>query len=273
MKTNQPMKYTVIQVSDEFPVYIVTKCFLAEQITRFLEDGTTKKEYRVEIPYSFKARKNDDIKTYKNNSIIADKLFDTYDIAKKYANALNEKVLENVSHEQNSYDEKIKQYEELEQFILSSAIFSKLKIEDKNHEIILYNFNNSYPSIVNLSTRELLKLYNNEEFLTVYSLSDEEFNYFKKQINNKNMPLDFKYQGKYLLISNEYKKLKICNGYSNDEDIPFINPVNFASIVNNGKKVLTTETYEDIISKYIYYTNIPESIVKDFKHKSLVLIK
>ena len=31
--------------------------------------------------------------------------------------------------------------------------------------------------------------------------------------------------------------------------------------------------FEDKISKYIYYTNIPESIVKDFKHKSLVLIK
>ena len=264
MKTNQPMKYTVIQVSDELPVYIVTKCFLTEQITRFLEDGTTKKEYRVEIPYSFKERKNDDTKEYTNNSIIASKLFDTYDMAKKYANVLNEKVLENVSY----CNEKIKQYEELEQFILSSAIFSKSKIEDKSHEIILYNnFNNSYPNIANLSTQELLELYNNEKFLTVYSLSEEEFNYFKEQINSKNMPLGFKYQGKYLFISNEYQELKIYNGYSDERYIPFVNDINV------GKKVLTTETYEDIISKYIYYTNIPESIVKDFKHKSLVLIK
>ena len=275
MENNQPMKYTVIQVNNQFlgksesgyltkrciPVYIITKCYLNEETTKFSKEGKETKEYKITIPYS--------IETYadgKNDcNIIVDKIFDNYERAKEYANLLNQKVLlEEISSENQKekeyYNDKIEQYKELEQYILFPKSINKANY----HEVILSTFKGI--NIANLSEDELRNIYNNEEGLYkegiyVFSISEYEFKHFKEQINNNDQNVKYAYSGKYLYIDKNSHNLNICNGYYTED------------LTLNRKAILTTESYPEIIRKYIDQMNFSSRIVEDLNFKNLTLRK
>ena len=101
MKNNKPIRYTTMQVYDSYnysdiPIYIVTKCFLDEEVTKYLMNGKTRKEYKVTFPYSLNNRTCEYDMQYNwqdYNRKIVNKVFDNYEDAKRYTDELNKKML------------------------------------------------------------------------------------------------------------------------------------------------------------------------------------
>lgn len=282
MKNNKPIRYTTMQVYDSYnysdiPIYIVTKCFLDEEVTKYLMNGKTRKEYKVTFPYSLNNRNCEYDMQYNwqdYNRKIVNKVFDNYEDAKRYTDELNKKmlsekissvgILSEVKNIKNYYNKKIKVCEELESKILSNTKFLTLNNNVKNQETIISD--DTKTNITDLSIYNIIDLCRNNNFI-VYTVSDSVFNTMKEQLNNNNkLPVNY---GKCLLV-NDSKSHEIR--IFNDEDKVYIldsddnlfmkteEEINLPS--HFDKKIYTMETYEDIINSYSYGANISVSDIK-----------
>ena len=282
MKNNQPIKYTTMQVYDntnysDIPIYIVTKCFLDEEVTKYLMNGKTKKEYKVMIPYSLNNRTNEYDMQYNwqyYNKKIVNEVFNNYEDAKRYTEELNKKMLSEkissvgivseVKNIKNYYNKKIKVCEELESQILSNTKFLNPNNKTKSEEIIISD--DSKTTVADLSIYTAIDLCRNKNFI-VYTVSESVFNAMKEQINSNNkLPLNY---GKCLLLNNDSNhEIRIFT----DEGKSYILESGDNSFLETkeelnlpsyfDKKIYTMETYEDIISSYSYGSNISVSDIK-----------
>lgn len=286
MKNNQPIKYTTMQVYDiynydDIPVYIVTKCYLDEEVTKYLMNGKTTKEYKVMLPYTFNSRTDEYDMQYNwqhYNKSVVKKVFDNFEEAKKYTEELNKKMLSEkissvgivseVKNIKNYYNKKIKSCEELERQILSNTKFLNPNNKVKSEEIIISD--DTKTTIAGMSIYTAIDLCRNKNFI-VYTVSDSVFNTMKEQLNSNNkLPLNY---GKCLLVNDgSTHKVRIFN----DEDKTYILDSNDILITelkeelnlpsHFDKRIYTMETYEDIISTYSYGSNIS---ISDIKKKTL----
>ena len=282
MKNNQPIKYTTMQVYDiynydDIPVYIVTKCYLDEEATKYLMNGKKSKEYKVMLPYTFNSRTCEYDMQYNwqhYNKSIVKKVFDNYEDAKKYTEELNKKMLSEkissvgivseVKNIKNYYNKKIESCEELERQILSNTKFLNPNNKAKSEEIIISD--DTKTTIAGMSIYTAIDLCRNKNFI-VYTVSESVFNTMKEQLNSNNK-LSLNY-GKCLLINdgstheviifNDEDKTYILN--SNDNLIT--EPKEELNLPSHfDKRIYTMETYEDIISSYSYGSNISVSDIK-----------
>ena len=68
-------------------LYIITKCYLDEEATKYLMNGKTTKEYKVMLPYTFNSRTDEYDMQYNwqhYNKSVVKKVFDNFEEAKKY---------------------------------------------------------------------------------------------------------------------------------------------------------------------------------------------
>lgn len=282
MKNNKPIKYTTMQVYDntnynDIPVYIVTKCFLDEEVTRYLMNGKKRKEYKVTLPYSLNNRTNEYDMQYNwqdYNRKIVNEVFDNYEDAKRYTEDLNKKrlsekissvgIVSEVKNIKSYYNKKIKVCEELESQILSNTKFLNPNSKAKIEKIIISD--DVKTTVADLSIYTAIDLCRNKNFI-VYTVSDSDFNTMKEQLNSNNkLPVNY---GKCLLVNdgktheirifNDEGKVYVLDSGDNlfTETKEELNlPLHF------DKKIYTMETYEDIISTYSYGANISVSDIK-----------
>lgn len=286
MKNNQPIKYTTMQVYDiynydDIPVYIVTKCYLDEEVTKYLMNGKTTKEYKVMLPYTFNSSTDEyDMKynwQHYNKSIVK-KVFDNYEETKKYTEELNKKMLSEkissvgivseVKNIKNYYNKKIKSCEELESQILSNTKFLNPDSKAKSEEIIISD--NTKTTVAGMSIYTVIDLYRNNNYI-VYTVSESVFNAMKEQINSNNkLPVNY---GKYLLLNNgnnHETRIFTDEGKAyilDSSDNLFIETKEGLNLPSHfDKKIYTMETYEDIIGTYSYGASIS---ISDIKKKTL----
>ena len=149
-----PIKYAVMEICEqtgwtpglhelgreyEVVANIVSKVYLVSETTKYLGDGTSKKEYSIVFPYQIlmdiNKRKIPEFNFYGQcyNAEKVEQVFESYDDAKKIANQKNDNLRSNIptyyilnkdwlkktKEAQNDFDKKLSGYLDFEQLILS----------------------------------------------------------------------------------------------------------------------------------------------------------
>ena len=279
MKNNQPIKYTTMQIYDiynydDIPAYIVTKCYLNEEVTKYLMNGKIMKEYKVMLPYTFNSRTDEYDMQYNwqyYNKNVVKKVFDNYEDAKKYADELNRKMLSEkissvgivseVKNIKNYYNRKIISCEELERQILFNTKFLNLGNSIRNQETIISE--DTKTNITDLSIYNIIDLCRSSNFIA-YTVSESVFNIMKEQLNTNNkLPLNY---GKCLLVNDGVThEIRIFNDEEkvyvlDSNDYLFMETKKELNMPSHfDKEIYTMETYEDIITSYQNGSNISVS--------------
>lgn len=154
MKINYPIKYTAMPViesngyniglnelEEKYAVvcYIVSKCYLLKDVTRYKENGESIKEYEVVFPYQYGLLRGSERTIPKFNysgdcvnSNLVDFVFDSYEEALQYATLKNEEICtetwvnlpysenfgEKVQEKKNAFAARLAKYKMLEQQML-----------------------------------------------------------------------------------------------------------------------------------------------------------
>ena len=144
MKYNYPIKYAIEPV---FPYasgngillgYIVTKCYVVERTTRFLEDGSYKERYTIVYPFkglqTFKFMKDkrrpeiDPYGNYRNVDYIND-IYETYLEAKEVCKELNIKYFSSI-FPNYQVNEKLKEFGDFEFQVMQKC--SDMEVTEEN---------------------------------------------------------------------------------------------------------------------------------------------
>ena len=317
MKYNYPVKYTAMPIIEQVDwshglhkleknydvvCYIVSKCYLISDRTKYKENGKNEKEYEVVFPYQNGQYHHNDWErvtpSFNNgciNSNLVEKVFDTYDDALEFATHKNKKLCEKtwsylpytedlnkqISEKIKEFDDRLSRYKLLEQQILSNTPSlepSRVKELDKliinNKGKIKVLFSNLY-EYLNYSTYS--------KFI-VYSISQEQYNKLLTLINNQDLPdisniienaspilyHDCKTNAKNIMVINKNGNiLYYINEWgsliSNDEQE--LSSVKLSAIDDETELLFTTETLEDIIlsfnqPKYINPNDVQGPILK-----------
>ena len=276
MENNYPIKYAAMPIIEqvgftyginelerEYDIvcYIVSKCHLISNLTKYKKDGSTILEHEVVFPYRLS-----DFSKWKRvfpeynlygqctNSIKVDKMFDSYEDALKYVLDKNEKLCEKaytylpfskdlvdeIKSKKNEFGIKLKEYKILEEQILLNTNDMKIGEIKKLNNVI--KIENNHGKLLQSSIYEVLNLFKNEKFI-VYSISDKQYNDLIKLIDNKkdNEVNYLKSQAQFLLINQTKDDLNI------DE---------------NTLVFYTTETIEDLLNSYKEYPEIDLNEIK-----------
>lgn len=292
MKYNYPVKYTAMPINEqvgwspglhglereyEVVCYMVSKCFLISDRTKYKENGKQEKEYEVVFPYQksiFDYRWERVTPAFNNrciNSNRVEKVFDSYNKALEYVKKKNEELCDlYISSEKiQEFNDRLSRYKLLEQQILdntSNLDQSHVKVLDeliinsgdkfKIYHSNLYEYlnylTNSRFIVYSISANQynkLLEFANNQDSLNISSIikNATPILYHDYKINDKNIMIIDK-NGNVLYYINEWKTL-----ISNDtQELP---DINLSSLDNNTECCFTTETLEDILLSYNQYQN------------------
>lgn len=302
MKVNYPIKYSVMPIIEqvdwsyglnelerEYDIvcYIVSKCYLISDLTKYKEDGSSVKVYEVVFPYQ-QSEFNKWIRVipeynfihqYSINSNKVDTIFNTYEEAATLALEKNDKLFENswkhlpfskdimkkIQEKKNEFYDKLEKYKFLEQQIIDNTKDLRPKENQELKRVI--QIKNEKIKILSCSIYEILSLFNKDKFV-VYSVSSEQYNVLT-ELNNID---DSKYiadKARGILIhqeENDYIKLLT----ENEEGVYYIkdNILYYDHQTNKDRKkdlenldedtiiFYTTETIEDIINSYKKYPEI-----------------
>lgn len=319
MKYNYPVKYAAMPVIEQVGwshglnenelernydvvCYIVSKCYLISDRTKYKESGKKEREYEVVFPYQngqFYQNGWERVTPSFNNGCInsnfLEKVFDTYEAALEFATHKNKKLCEKpwfylpyakdlnnqISKKTQEFNERLSRYKLLEQQILfNTSNLNQANIKELDKLII--NIKGKIEvSLSNLY--EYLKYSTYSRFI-VYSISQEQYNKLLRLINNQDLPdvanvienaspilyHDHKTNGKNIMVINKKGNiLYYINEWgsliSNDkQELP---SVELSTIDDETEYLFTTETLEDIIlsfnqPKYINLSNVEVPILK-----------
>ena len=272
MKNNYPIKYVVIPLED---FYIVSKCYVINEVKEYKSNGDSTVNYRVVLPYQYNCTlgwKRVEVlyNSYLQsiNSTVVKELFDNREDAKIRANELNTLVLnrkiENssigeISKIKENYLKNVAKYKELENSFEEGTKDLVVNDEVKEQKIIIKGINNFI--LEDLSIYNLIKFYFQQSFL-VYSVSKEEFEKLKNNEvdNNKdfgNILLFNEIDKRMVRIINNDKKNKKGEFYIDRNNCMHYDVGRFLDLEKISKdnegyiKVYTMESYEDVVKSYI----------------------
>lgn len=285
MKINYPIKYAAMPIIEQngfsygfnelerncdVVCYIVSKCYLTKEITKYSESGRISKKYEVVFPYQ-ESKFNEYIRVIPEFNLISgdcfnittvDNIFDTYDEALNFVNKMNKQLCQNtwvllpftddllkkIEDKKNVFNTRLTRYKNLERKILENTedlSSDKTKLLDN-----VLKINNGVTNRLNCSIYDILKLFSSEDFIivstSIYDINREKS--FDKVINEvDNLLVHFK----------DDFNLKLVN----KEDI---------AINDNSLIFYTTESLDDILNSYKKYPtiNLDDELILQRKKKS-----
>ena len=301
MKNNYPIKYALVPMIEQVGwamglnelereydnvCYIVSKCYIINEIKEYKENGLVETKYNVVCPYEYHKILNywerefpkfNYVNNYCTNSITVDNVYDTKEEAKEAKQIRNMEILnhqlsyiavnseyeEKVKKLKNVFNNKLKYYEQLEEFIEMSTPDLVVNGKIKEQNVIIYK-ENEYKEY-NRSLYTILDLYDSN--FIVYSLTQSDYDNLKENLD-KNIDIK-KYNYSPLLINYSEKKMKKImsnNGdvkyidnnndliekyiYKNETIVPDNGSINFKDDFNYDMVIYTIEDYNDIIYSY-----------------------
>jgi len=304
MKINYPIKYAAMPIIEqvgwshglhelerEYDVvcYIVSKCYLISDLTKYTEDGRNVKQFEVVFPYQpgeFSRWKRV-VPTYNAcgypiDSNKVDVIFDSYEEALKYATEKNEKlcekswiylrctkdIMEKIQEKKDEFNTKLDEYKLLEQQILLHTKDMEIGSNKRLSNVI--KIINDSGRVLSANIYEILNLFDREKFV-VYSVSPEQYASLIKLISEEKIE-DIKsligaHQG--LLLhkqKDDYIKLAIeegCGAYylndnriNHDVNLDKVNIKSFENLDDDTIIFYTTETIDDMLNSYKKYSEI-----------------
>jgi len=314
MKINYPIKYAAMpiieqvgwthglhQLEREYDVvcYIVSKCYLISDLTKYTSNGSKNQEYEVVFPYQETEfnRWQRIIPEYNfmNGSCInsnkVDLVFETYEDALKHSITKNKNLiiknlkyisLSSIQQTKEEFETKLAEYKELEHKILSYTYDLEIGENKKLNGVIKIENNNG--KISTFSIYEVLKYYDKNKFV-VYNITGEQFSNLEKLIH-EGKTTDIKSliaPTQALLINHpkdEFIKFAIedPNGayYIKNDLITFsyeidkVSPSDYENIDEDTIIFYTTETMNDLLISYEIHPVIDLHQEKVNKIKKLI---
>lgn len=305
MKINYPIKYAAMPIIEqvgwshglhelerEYDVvcYIVSKCHLISNLTKYMEDGRSIKQYEVVFPYQpseFSRWQRvtpsyNLIHGYCTNGNKVDAIFDSYEEASSFVTTKNEELCKKsyvylpysenyaakIQAKKDVFNEKLIEYKLLEQQILLHTKDMEIgKNKDLTNVIKIANNNGR---ILSCSIYEVLQLFDNDKFV-VYSISQEQYNNLTNLIGEEKID-DIKSiigpeQGLVIhRTKDDFIKLAIeegCGAYyiennsiCYDHQIDKVTKDDFENIDEDTLIFYTTETIEDLLNSYKKHSEI-----------------
>ena len=305
MKINYPIKYAAMPIIEqvgwshglhelerEYDVvcYIVSKCYLISDLTKYTEDGRSVKEYEVVFPYqpSEFSRWKRVIPSYNLihrhciNANKVDKLFDTYEEALVFVSSKNEELcektyiylpysenyLEKIQEKKDKFNTKLDECKLLEQQILLHT--NDMEIGKSKELTNVIKIANNNGRVLSANIYEILNLFDRDKYV-VYSVSPEQYTSLIKLISEEKIE-DIKsligaHQG--LLLhkkKDDFISLAIeegCGAYyiqnnriNYDVNIDRVNLKSFENLDEDTIIFYTTETIDDMLNSYKKYLEI-----------------
>ncbi len=305
MKYNYPVKYAAMPIIEQVGwsqglnelernydviCYIVSKCYLLSDKTKYKENGKKEKEYEVVFPYqkgeyhswnrvipSFNVFNH----TCMNSNVI-EKVFDNYEEALEVATQKNKKLCEKtwiylpytedladkISKKREEFNDRLSRYKMLEQQILiNTSDLEQSNIKELNKLIIN---NKDEMKILSSSLYEYLKCSSYSKFI-VYSISPEQYDKLKVLINNQDISdilkvienanpiLYHEAKEKNIMVMDQNGNILYCINEketleNNDEQkIPSIE---LNAIDSETSHIFTTEKLEDIVLSFKVHRDI-----------------
>lgn len=279
MKYNYPVKYAVMPIMSDrtyangyerqLLCYIVSKCYVLKEVTEYDSEGFSKKQYVVQCPYRKEEfdcwrRVNPDI----DDSFYTDKVYDCLKDAIHEKINKNKELVDNqlfyTKEQKEEYNkrflESLTEYSELERLMIENTqdliVGKKPKSQNFISLYISKKSNNSRVGrfeIKSYTIYDLFRGYDSINNFMAYSISEEEYNEYKKlPFNNyqkfMHTPL-LSHKGGSSIVTvlngNESIYLSIIDGEIKpvipDVDLTFDEP---------NLIIFTTENYEDIVNTY-----------------------
>lgn len=312
MKINYPVKYTAMPIIEQVGwsnglheleriydvvCYIVSKCYLLNDSTKYKEDGHSVKEYEVVFPYQLERYANwrRTIPSFNihsgscTNSEIVDFIFDSYEEALEYATTKNEELCqktwiylpysknfaEEIQEKKNEFYDRLTKYKILEQQILLHTNDLETNKRKDLSEVIRFRNNNCEVLLWNLY--EVLKLFDDTKFV-VYTVTQEQYDKLVRLTNEEEVGnIESIIGHAECLLLHESKdsiirivKPNIDGVYYLDENkllhhsdkISKVIQDEFENIDEDTDVLYTTENVEDLINSYKRHEEIDLSKVQ-----------
>lgn len=298
MRIKYPVKYALLPIYEQtgwapgvnelereygIRAYIVSKVYIKKEVKEYLNNSTIKNRYLVVFPYVRTSQYNEwqrDAKCAfsKTNEKIVDELFDTYEEAKKAANATNKAILDedkmqaSFGFDQKALKEKLKKIEEkyaeylakfesIEEQILQETtdMDEKKKFSGREESVIVLGKNEAH--IWHSDIYEYIQCFYDRPF-RVYKISEDDFETLLSEVKRKETIMDFpdakplfysSPKSGMIKIGDKYLKVDFYKTIVLDKDIidpSYLEEANRPTYGESFAYVFTTEPLEDIILSY-----------------------
>lgn len=312
MKYNYPVKYAAMPIKEQVGwsprlhelernydvvCYIVSKCYLLSDKTKYKEDGKKEKVHEVVFPYQKEQYYSWKRVTPSNctNSNFVEKVFDSYEEALELATQKNKELCDKtwvylpytkdlnnqISKKIEEFNDRLSRYKMLEQQILvNTANLEQSNVKELNKLIIN---NKGEIKVLSDNLYEYLKRSSYLKFI-VYSISPEQYDKLVTLINNQDIsdiskviqnasPIlyhDCEAKEKNIMVIDQNGNVLYCISEwetlksNNEQKIP---SVELNAIDDATDHLFTTETFEDILlsfseHKYIDLNEIQGPVLK-----------
>ena len=302
MKNNYPIKYAVMPIVEQtgwYPglnelereygvvCYIVSKCYVVGREEEYNMYGGTDCKYKVVFPYEKDSwyLGLSRVEPSYNNSTNVDKVFDSFETARKDALKKNKEILskelsfirvddnfhQNVSLLKEKREEIVNYYQEIESMIEENS--TDLVVNDKvKEQSVIVELNNSCKK-KDYSLYDMIRLYFDENFI-VYNISLDDYKKIEEQLKNgEHVDIDSIKKNCLLISSSDDNKVKVINYDSTDRSCFYIEQgslyyddkmeFSIESISDSNLVIYTMETYDDVINSYIPNFVISSDIPKN----------
>ncbi len=298
MKYNYPVKYTAMPIIEQVGwsrggnelernynvvCYIVSKCYLISDRTKYKENGKSEKEYEVVFPYQNSQNHNvweRNVPSFNNgctNSEYVEKVFDTYDDALKFVTEKNKELYNNelktlpnrnnlndqVSKKRQEFSDRLSKYKQLEQQILSNTRGLEQSSVKELDKIIINN--KGKMKVLHSNLYEYLNYATCSDFI-VYSLPQEQYSELLESINKKdltNAHCDFNAdpilyydhnanKNNIMVINKDGDILYRINEWGSliSNELQHLPSIKLSTLDDEVVRSFTTETLEDIMLSF-----------------------
>ena len=313
MKYNYPVKYAAMPIIEQVGwshglhdlernydvvCYIVSKCYLLSDKTKYKENGKMEKEYEVVFPYQKGQHYNWERVTPSfnvfnydcTNSDFVEEVFDNYEEALEIATQKNKKLcdktwahlpytedLDNqISKKIEKFNDKLSKYKMLEQQILiNTSDLEQSNVKELNKLIINTK---GKTKVLPSSLYEYLKYYSYSKFI-VYSISPKQYDKLVTLINNQDIsdiskvienasPIlyhDCEANEKNIMVINQNGNVIYCiNEWETlkSDDEQKVTSIELNAIDDETNYLFTTETLEDIVLSFNEHKYIDPSKIQ-----------
>ena len=307
MKINYPVKYALMPIIEQVGwthglhelerdydvvYYVVSKCYLINDTTKYKEDGSVEREYEVVFPYQlseFNSWKRE-IPSYNLihggciNSNKVDRIFDTYEETLKCAKGKNESlcektwvslpitddILDKIEEKKSEFNSKAEEYLALQELISLNTLDMEVK-ENKELDYVIEVSKNG-TRVLKCNIYEIIRLFSNDSF-AVYNISKKDYDRITKNGNieeikdctKKGIVLHKDKNDAIILATGEDIGAYYIenNGMGYDQKLDRVDHTSFSSLNEDTLTFYTSETLIDLIKSYKKYPVITGEQVKE----------